>query len=114
MKVIGKLCGILVIAVSLISCSKEDVPNRLSDSSKCKVIGSDNVLKYANAKFGKTKGSAIIIDPVCVDNDTLAFILNYGEGWELISGDENEKSYYNFSNYNINIYIDSFALRVIL
>lgn len=89
MKVIGKLCGILVIAVSLISCSKEDVPNRLSDSSKCKVIGSDNVLKYANAKFGKTKGSAIIIDPVCVDNDTLAFILNYGEGWELISGDEN-------------------------
>ena len=25
MKVIGNLCGILVIAVSLISCSKEDV-----------------------------------------------------------------------------------------
>ena len=32
--------------------------------------------------------NVIDIDPICKNKDTLAYDVNYGTGWELLSGDE--------------------------
>ncbi len=80
---------ILIILLLAVSCSKENVietlplPQDISSN-----VTNKNVLRYANAKFGKIKGNTINIEPLCVNGDTLAYVLNYGTGWELLSGDE--------------------------
>lgn len=51
-------------------------------------INYQTINTYANARFGKTKGNTVKIDAVKLDNDTLAYIVNYGEGWELLAADD--------------------------
>lgn len=46
------------------------------------------VEKYAYAKYGNTKGDLIDIEALVRDSDTLGYVLNYGEGWEVLSGDK--------------------------
>lgn len=84
------VCSLLV-ALSLIflSCSKDiEMSNFNNDSNQISDKVHIAIEKYANAKYGKTKGNVISVVPICSDNDTLAYILNYGEGWELLSGVE--------------------------
>lgn len=42
---------------------------------------------YANAHFGKTKGKTISIEPIIEGRDTLAYIVNYDNTWELLAAD---------------------------
>lgn len=79
----------VVIGLLLVSCTKEtlsEVPI-LNEEFSNTVTNSD-INRYAGAKFGKTKGCTIDISPICFNGDTLAYILNYGSGWELLSADE--------------------------
>lgn len=82
------LLGFL-LSIFIISCSKDLL---VEDSYKSQYnsenkVTNKSILTYANAKYGKTKGNSIKVDPICSNNDTLAYILNYGSGWELLSGD---------------------------
>ena len=84
---------IFISATIIVSCNKNDIIDfniseeliELSDNNKI----SDNLVhKYANARFGNTKGNTIKIDVVKKDIDTLAYIVNYGNGWELLAADD--------------------------
>ncbi|MBR4093874.1 MAG: C10 family peptidase [Bacteroidales bacterium] len=89
MNIIKSLLSCLLAVIFVGSCSKdavmEDLQLQLDPSFK---ITNNKVLKYAHAKFGNTKGNTIDIKPICKNSDTLAYVVNYGTGWELLSGDE--------------------------
>lgn len=80
----------LFLTAVVISCSKDNTVDLNIVEVKFQVndVTRDLVDIYANARFGKTKGNTIKVEPILRDNDTLAYILNYGKGWELVAGDE--------------------------
>lgn len=73
----------------LICCSKNldnDVQNPIINSNQNNVSISD-IHCYINAKYKITK-SNYNIDVIINDSDSLLYIINYGDKWEIISGDK--------------------------
>lgn len=87
------LYTLLISVIIIASCSKNGIvdfniteqSNELPDNNR---ISCNVVNKYADARFGKTKGNTIKIGVVEKDNDTLAYIVNYNAGWELLAADD--------------------------
>lgn len=76
--------------IVLTNCTKQlvshDQDELFINNSINKVSGAD-IEKYIDAKYRKTK-STIKIDIVSYNQDSLIYIINHNEGWELISGDK--------------------------
>lgn len=89
MNIIKSLLRCLLAVIFIVSCSKDAVMEdlQLQQDSHFKITN-NKVLKYVHAKFGNTKGNTIDIKPICKNSDTLVYVVNYGTGWELLSGDE--------------------------
>lgn len=88
--------SIFALTSFFIGCSEKMDSVNINDSinaaisakSDSNAVSMTNALKYAYARYPKTKGNNVNLQPIVKDNDTLAFILNYGQGWELLSADE--------------------------
>lgn len=88
--IMKKILSLLALAI-IASCStltpSSDNETLIKKFNSYDVTLSE-VEKYAYAKYGNTKGSLIDIDALVRDSDTLGYVLNYGEGWEVLSGDK--------------------------
>lgn len=88
--IMKKILSLLALAI-IASCSTL-TPSSDNETLIKKFSSYDVTLpeveKYAYAKYGNTKGSLIDIDALVRDSDTLGYVLNYGEGWEVLSGDK--------------------------
>ena len=92
--------GLCLISVA---CTKEaDVSSVSFDEdsslSSCYSISIDDVYDYLSDPV-KTKSQDIRIDPVITDNDTTLFIVNYDNGWEVLSSDRRAPRVFAKSDY---------------
>src|SRR5574344_2345476 len=90
MKHFKNFLSIYLMLIVLTNCTKQlvshDQDELFINNSINKVSGAD-IEKYIDAKYRKTK-STIKIDIVSYNQDSLIYIINHNEGWELISGDK--------------------------
>lgn len=88
--IMKKILSLLALAI-IASCSTL-TPSSDNETLIKKFSSYDVTLpeveKYAYAKYGNTKGDLIGIEALVRDSDTLGYVLNYGEGWEVLSGDK--------------------------
>ena len=93
MKLKFALFGMLV--AMLTGCSSDDdvlsVNEPLTEEGVCEVVTSQNVkaiAKYIGRHHHTVSRSAEnLLSPYVVDGDTVMYIANYGEGWEVFSND---------------------------
>ena len=50
-------------------------------------VAIDDVIEYINFSKPLTKASDCSIEPIVVQNDTVMYLVNYSDGWELFSSD---------------------------
>ena len=86
------LLSFVLISMIFISCEKceiTDVNNSDSfvKSTEVHNVNYDIISQYANARFVRTKTNTIKVDAIKMDNDTLAYIINHDNGWELLAAD---------------------------
>ncbi len=82
----------LTLCIFALGCEKMHEPNIGENihSDKCSFsITIDDVNEYLNClkKDTPTKVSSVRVEPLINKNDTVMYLVNYDEGWELLSGD---------------------------
>lgn len=87
------ILSLFVISSIIISCNKSEITdmntsNSLREFTETHDVSDDIINLYANARFSKTKGKTIKVEALKVNNDTLAYIVNHDNGWELLAADE--------------------------
>lgn len=76
----------------LFSCSKQDISvaqRMIENNSSTRKITMSNVRSYISTIKGvpDTKSETVSIDPILNGADTVMYIINYENGWEVLSGD---------------------------
>ncbi|MBQ6573842.1 MAG: C10 family peptidase [Bacteroidales bacterium] len=82
----------VITCVFAVSCDKfieSDILHKeiISESSEYKVTIND-VMLYANARFNRTKSNSINIEVFKRGNDSVAFLIECNNQWEILSGDK--------------------------
>ena len=82
---------LFVAAIALGSCSKQEITvSQFPEIDEAvNDIGIDDVYDYLIKEKGipSTKSQSVSVQPVLNGNDTVMFLVNYCNGWELLSGD---------------------------
>ncbi len=82
-------------AILIISCQKEETQRNVSIRSQYEASNSfsirfTDIYDYIRhqRKLGQTKGEMVSIEPFIVEQDTVMYLINYQDGWELLSADK--------------------------
>ena len=80
---------IVSMVLIVCSCQKNDIFPHFKHSIHHSVKIEDVLLYLSDVKgITDTKSYALTIDPIIRDNDTIMFLVNYENGWEVLSGDK--------------------------
>lgn len=90
MNTISKLFLSLLVGIIVLSCSNKEVILRSTDKASINHnVSLKNVRQYITdiKGFQPTKADAVSIEPIIIGADTVMFLVNYDNGWEVLSGD---------------------------
>lgn len=80
-----------VLLLVLVACSKESRPtaNEAYVTNSRNAVSSKDLLEYFvnNKGINPTKAADISVEPIRNGRDTVMFLINYQDGWEVLSGD---------------------------
>lgn len=86
------LLHLIIVCTLFISCDKSIQSDIIRSTS---IVGNpsynvsmDEVMLYANARFNKTKVNTLNIEIFKRNNDSVAFLIEAQDQWEIISGDK--------------------------
>lgn len=84
---------LLLLPLLISSCTDKSLIVETVDASRKKSDAHISITELGDyikmcRDIDMTKASSVNIEPLVSDGDTLAYLVNYGEGWELLSADK--------------------------